>query len=250
MKNMKLLALLVALSVTAVHAQKSQFGFVVKVGNATKPKYMEQTSGYNREVNQVNAGSVILAGITTRYQLGKGLFLTGELMYRFTDVSYRYDNFTVYSQSSRRSLQSDRFFESSFILPVKLEWAPFRKRRTAIGVGFGLSKVIAGEVSTNASVSNSLFPQFISEFRPRKLAIIAGDFPVEWSLNAGISHQLSAQTSIGLEITVEPYRRELSVPLSIYAVQDCRCSYYSFLEPPGLLSLTLAIRHFLMPDKE
>ena len=245
--------LLLAFLATNISAQTHQFGFVAKVGNVAKPeRIVEQTGFYGNStkyVQWIKPGNMTILGIVHRLRINKQLFLSGELLFRYANISKGNENTYTSNGVVAKNDQVDRIAESSIALQVKLEWAPFKKRRTSFGIGVGVSRAISTEVATSFSNSSNMNPGFYIEYHYPKAAVNGNDFPVEISFNAGVYHQFNQQTSIGIELTAEPQLGPYYASIPQFGLDDCFCYGYLNVNTIDQLSLTLSIRHFLLKDK-
>ena len=248
-----LLLLLITFLATNLSAQTHQFGFVAKVGTAAKPERIQEQTGIlevvTKNVQWTKPGNMTMFGVVHRFSINKRLFLSGELLFRYANISTGNENTYISNGILAENDQTERIAESSIALPVKLEWAPFKKRRTSFGIGVGFSRVVGAEVATSYSRSSTFNPEYNYEFNYPKVGVASRDAPMEISFNAGIYHQLNQGTSIGIEIMAEPERRPYYVALPQDFLIDCYCDGYPYMDAPSLLSFTLSIRHLLIKDK-
>ena len=242
MKHLLLLLFMMILLGADAGAQNYQYGFVFKAGTHNLGTRENFTSGYFKSSFWTRPGHVTTFGVFNRLKLNNRLFLSGELLLRFANfqhgkqVDYRSVEHYVHNE------HSGRFWLTSLSLPVKLEWAPFKKRRTFLGVGVGISRLMNLEMNSTAITESTTIPSqnFTTEFPAIKQN--AGYFIPEISYVAGIFHHLNQQTAIGLELSIEPHQETIETNAGYFRTDQIFVGYPDN-EPTGLFSLTVTIRH-------
>lgn len=235
--------------------QKNEMGFVGKVGTYTLPSqktdYFVDAPGYRNTYRQ-NAGQTYTFGLWYARQLSPYVRFSGELLYRRASVGTEEGYYSEYFDGTFKRfsnyIQKQQINENSISLPIKAHISFRKNGKTALAVGFGLSRVFSAEVLgetyfeyDGGQESTFAFPGMRSDW---------SQFKMEKTLTAGLYHRLDAKTSLGLEYSFEQSsQRKYLNNLPSLTLVDCICYGYYTIPPSNMNSISVSLKHNILGEK-
>ncbi|MBL7825256.1 MAG: hypothetical protein JNJ57_01405 [Saprospiraceae bacterium] len=245
--------LLLLVSTISFSQQKFEVGFIAKAGTYAKPFYNSEINYFQNESSEhlleTRPGFTNVFGFYMLRKLGKRVAVSTELLLRQSSYTnrnrrvYHYtDGFDFFNQ------QIDRVAETSISIPLKIQVAPFGKGKTAFGIGIALSRLAKAKVKWQYSYIDERYPQFhsIAEYELEDTNF--DQFKAEIGFTAGVFHQISKHTSVGLELAMEKHKTEYFASTFDKGFYDCYCYGYALIREPKLRSWTLSLRHNLLQE--
>jgi hypothetical protein len=243
---------------TMVLAQsKSEWGILAKAGVHGLPQKHSLTNLFESEslteTISAKAGQVYTLGAWYGLRLGGHVRLSGSLLFRQSIM----ENSRVFqwqgasaapaiNQSTSSEMQ--QFTEYSIVLPVQMR-VSFRKNgRTALSLGAGFSRFLAGKQEMRSILDYPQFPQNNYSFYFPETAAKSSVSKSAINYSIGVSHRLDHRTSIGLEFTFEkrPPGTEVYPLNNLIDTQiACRCYGIPMLDLPNMQQIGLYIEHRL-----
>ena len=255
MKKIFILSLCLGFATLAFSQQKPEFGFLVKAGNYAIPT--ENTGIVTHYLYNANGTTLIhkpgylySIGIWQSWPLGKHFRLSGELVYRAGSIrsEQRYSDsfFDGASIININNREIQKINENSIHLPIKLHFSFKKEGKTALFLGAGISRVIAGHIFQENQFNTSGFTasSFTSDVGFNNWR----NFNNQFSLIAGLNYSLSPNTSFGIEYTFEKSSIFYSSAQNILfkTFEDCFCTFLSDSFRPNMNSFSVSLRHNIL----
>ncbi len=249
MKNVYLLICLFFYVGVAYGQQKSGFGLSIKSGNYTLPSRITTTSKSIFQTTKYEPGFCISGGMYYNWQLNKRLSLNAELLFQRSIFMVKIDRTLRYTGDNEQ-YNSDgaigyQVAESIVSLPVKLQYALGSKRRTGISAGYGIARVLNFTLKENSSFYYLANPQNVSTDASLRFRNRDKDFRFEFPIFAGLSHQISDKTTLGIEYT---YQRRRLVKANFGFDDSCECCDcgYGFEQVPAIQNIAVLMQYKLL----
>ena len=250
MKKIYTLALCLSFSTLAFSQQKSEFGFVVKVGNHALPSTRFENDSYstNASINTTTfkAGEVYTIGIWQSFPLNNHFRLSGELLGRFSSFTNRKKEATFYTGGSFHNQETEKNHEISVSLPIKLQYFFKKDGKTSVAIGAGFSRLFSSNVYLQSRAESSPLSEFSGTYTSTYSIKDAGSNQL--SLSAGFYYRLDAKTSLGFEYTFERATKSYH-PNTFFPLNPSIDFLYYLPKPrliPNMNSFSVSLRHNIL----
>jgi len=247
-----LLLLFLSLATSAFSQQKAAFGFVVKAGNFAIPHENRTVDAYYAYFDKNNAGSTYTLGIWQSVPLGKRFQISAELLYQNTFLSKEHRNWYAGSPGifamPTSFRQTQKIYQSSISIPLKLHFSLDKKGKTSLALGGGVSRRFTQNVHNHQEFEEGVATFTTSDYKVRISDWDA--FVTNFQITAGLFHRLDRNTALGIEYTYERANRSYGdyfSSLSIFC--DCLCdcgNQLAIQNTPKMNSFSVSLRHNIL----